>query len=76
MKRPRVRISTLMLLVVIAALAIALVVERVKSSRLLAEAQQAEMMAREQAMRAEVLARTLAAPITPNAPPSQPMSPK
>jgi cell division protein FtsL len=39
MKRPRVRISTLMFLVVIAALVVALVLEKRRSARLLAEAE-------------------------------------
>jgi hypothetical protein len=39
MKRPRVRISTLMFLVVIAALVVALVIEKRRSARLLAEAE-------------------------------------
>lgn len=58
MKRPRVRISTLMFLIVIAALLVALVLEKRRSARLLIEAQAERARANDQV--AEVLLRAIA----------------
>jgi cell division protein FtsL len=78
MTRPRIRISTLMLLVIIAALAVALVIERRKSRQLLADAQ----AARAQAIEGEMYARAVAQAAlntqlrTNQKPPASPASPR
>lgn len=60
MNKPRIRISTLMFLVVIAALAVALVGERRRSAKLLAERKQAEQAA----MLESYYSRLFAAPVS------------
>jgi hypothetical protein len=76
MKRPRVRISTLMLLVVIAALVVALAVERRRSDRLKNQAELARLEAVVAEINAKVVAQQMAASITPNVKPGAPTSPK
>ena len=70
MTRPKVRISTLMLLVVIAALAVALMNEWGRSSRLLARAEAEKALARQEAAVARARAERALAAARVNAQPA------
>jgi hypothetical protein len=75
MKRPRVRISTLMFLIVIAALVVALVLEKRRSAKLLADAQAERARARN--LTVDFLFQAVAASKTtgPNAKAGGPVAP-